>query len=247
MIGRPLPSARGCSLVEKPPWLRPSASPTPSTVASPPDGAGPACTGGVLVSAHHRGVPEVQIPVEVAARIRLRLQALQNSVEHPLCASGRTGSTPCRQGRSAPAGPPRVRPCAGSSARRPGLGGEPLQAGPCAASAEAAAGQSAPTARQSVQSAASSSHGAGYPACEPLCRDVLGLGARLPGLEASPLGLEGVEHRGGPGSHPLAPEVEALPVDVVLECYGKRELALLDLLGLRERAAVNRMADPAPP
>ena len=42
VIGLPPPSARRCSLVEKPPWLRPSAAPTSSTVASPPDGAGPA-------------------------------------------------------------------------------------------------------------------------------------------------------------------------------------------------------------
>jgi hypothetical protein len=54
----------------------------PSTVASPPDGARPACPGGVLVGAHHRGVHEVQVPVEVAARVRLRLQPLKHPVEH---------------------------------------------------------------------------------------------------------------------------------------------------------------------
>lgn len=48
----------------------------------PPDSAGPACTSGVLVGAHHRGVHEVQVPVEVAPGIRLRLQAPQHPVEH---------------------------------------------------------------------------------------------------------------------------------------------------------------------
>jgi hypothetical protein len=69
-------------LIENPPWLRPSASPIPSTVPSPPDGAGPTRTGGVLVGAHHRGVHEVQVPVEGAAGIGLCLQAPQYLVEH---------------------------------------------------------------------------------------------------------------------------------------------------------------------
>ena len=46
-----------------------------------PDGAGPACPGGV-VSAHHRGVCKAQVSVEVAPGIRLRLQVPQHAVEH---------------------------------------------------------------------------------------------------------------------------------------------------------------------
>ena len=81
-MGLPPPSARRCSLVENPPWLRPSASPIPSTVPSPPDGAGPACTGGVLVGAHHRSVHEVQVPAEMAPGIGSRLQLPKNPIEH---------------------------------------------------------------------------------------------------------------------------------------------------------------------
>jgi hypothetical protein len=64
----------------------------------------------VLVGAHDRGVYEVQVPVEFAARPPARASAAIYGRTRRPCASGRTGSAPFPQGRSAPAGPLRVRP-----------------------------------------------------------------------------------------------------------------------------------------
>src|SRR6185503_15295262 len=79
VIGRPWPSARRWILVENPPWDRPSAS----SGASPPDGAGPASAGGVLVSANDRGIDKVQIPVDFAPRVRLSLKGAEDAVPNP--------------------------------------------------------------------------------------------------------------------------------------------------------------------
>jgi hypothetical protein len=76
MIGLPPPSARRCSLVENPPWERPRAS----SGASPPDGAGPASAGGVLMSANNGGIDKVQVPVDLTTGIRLSLQSRQEAL-----------------------------------------------------------------------------------------------------------------------------------------------------------------------
>src|SRR5215218_3160209 len=76
VIGRPWPSARRWILVENPPWDRPSAS----SGASPPDGAGPASAGGVLVGANDRGIHKVQIPVDLTPRVSLSLKGGENAV-----------------------------------------------------------------------------------------------------------------------------------------------------------------------
>src|SRR3954451_14980160 len=76
VIGRPWPSARTWILVENPPWDPPSTS----SGASPPDGAGPASAGGVLVSANDRGIAKVQIPVDLAPRVSLSLKAGEDAV-----------------------------------------------------------------------------------------------------------------------------------------------------------------------
>src|SRR5918912_514454 len=75
VTGLPQPSARTWILVEKPPRERPS--------ASPPDSAGPAGAGGVLVSANHARVHKVQVPGEQARRIGLGLQGLQHALPDP--------------------------------------------------------------------------------------------------------------------------------------------------------------------
>src|SRR3954463_6161021 len=79
VIGRPWPSARRWILVENPPWDRPSAS----SGASPPDGAGPASAGGVLVGPNDRGIDKVQIPVDLAPRVRLSLKGAEDAVPNP--------------------------------------------------------------------------------------------------------------------------------------------------------------------
>src|SRR3954471_11100505 len=76
VMGRPWPSARRWILVENPPWDRPSAS----SGVSPPDGAGPASAGGVLVSANDRGIDKVQIPVDLAPCVSLSLKGGENAV-----------------------------------------------------------------------------------------------------------------------------------------------------------------------
>src|SRR3954471_4129084 len=76
VIGRPWPSARRWILVENPPCERPSAS----SGAAPPDGAGPASAGGVLVGANDRGIDNVQIPVDLAPRVRLSLKGGEDAV-----------------------------------------------------------------------------------------------------------------------------------------------------------------------
>src|SRR5829696_8540895 len=82
VTGLPCPSARTWILVEKPPRERPRAS----SGGSPPDGAGPAGAGGVLMSAHHARIHKVQVPVEQAGGIRLGLQGF----EHPRPDTGLT-------------------------------------------------------------------------------------------------------------------------------------------------------------
>src|SRR4029079_2499103 len=72
-------SARGCSLVETPPWDRPSAS----SGASPPDGAGPPSAGGVLVGANDRGIDNVQIPLQLRPRVRRALTGPEDAVPNP--------------------------------------------------------------------------------------------------------------------------------------------------------------------
>src|SRR3954471_5620006 len=74
MIGLPPASARRCSLVENPPCERPRAS----SGASPPDGAGPASAGGVLMSANNGGIDKVEVPVDLTTGIGLDLQSRQN-------------------------------------------------------------------------------------------------------------------------------------------------------------------------
>src|SRR3712207_7037175 len=79
VTGRPWPSARRCTLVENPPWLRPSAS---RACASPPGGAVPAGAGGVLMGTDDARVPEVQVPIQLPTRIRLGLQRRQGPAPH---------------------------------------------------------------------------------------------------------------------------------------------------------------------
>src|SRR3954454_17961992 len=79
VMGRPWPSARRWILVENPPCDRPSAS----SGASPPDGAGPASAGGVLVGANDRGIHKVQIPVDLAPRVSLSLKGREEAVPNP--------------------------------------------------------------------------------------------------------------------------------------------------------------------
>ena len=93
MIGLPPPSARRWTLVENPPRERPRASPPP------PDGAGPAGAGGVLVGADDRGVHEMQVPVDLAPRVRLGLQRGQGPVPHPRLAPA---VEPARDGADRP-------------------------------------------------------------------------------------------------------------------------------------------------
>src|SRR5215212_4440005 len=76
VTGLPCPSARTWILVEKPPRERPRAS----SGGSPPDSAGPASAGGVLMSAHNTGVHEVQIPVEQTRGISLGLQGFEHAL-----------------------------------------------------------------------------------------------------------------------------------------------------------------------
>jgi hypothetical protein len=78
VTGLPQPSARTWILVEKPPRERPS--------ASPPDSAGPASAGGVLMSAHYARIHKVQVPVEQARRISLGLHRLQEALPDPCLA-----------------------------------------------------------------------------------------------------------------------------------------------------------------
>jgi hypothetical protein len=106
VLGAQPPSARRGSLVDNPPWLRPGAHPAFDRALIPQWRRT-----GVLVDAHHRGVHEVQVPVEVASGIGLRLQAPPHPVEHgrPAARDG-TGSTRSRQHHSGPADPPRGAP-----------------------------------------------------------------------------------------------------------------------------------------
>jgi hypothetical protein len=76
MIGLPPPSTRRCSLVENPPCERPRAS----SGASPPDGAGPASAGGVLMRPNNGGIHEVEVPVDFTTDIRLDLQSRQDAL-----------------------------------------------------------------------------------------------------------------------------------------------------------------------
>src|SRR3954451_3659398 len=76
MIGLPPPSARRCSLVENPPCERPR----DSSGASPPDGAGPAGAGGVLMSPNNGGIHKVQVPFDLPTGIRLDLQSRQDAL-----------------------------------------------------------------------------------------------------------------------------------------------------------------------
>src|SRR3712207_4387459 len=75
VTGLPHPSARTWILVEKPPRERPR--------ASPPNSAGPASAGGVLVSANHARVHKVQVPVEQARCIGIGLQGLKHALPEP--------------------------------------------------------------------------------------------------------------------------------------------------------------------
>src|SRR4051794_18128121 len=75
VTGLPCPSALTWILVEKPPRERPN--------ASPPDSASPASAGGVLMGANDARVHKVQIPVEQALSIGVRLQGLQHTAPYP--------------------------------------------------------------------------------------------------------------------------------------------------------------------
>src|SRR5688500_16425498 len=88
MLGLPPPSARRCSLVETPTCGRPSA---PSG-ASPPDGAGPAGAGGVLVGASHGGIHGVRVPVPLTTGSPLALQSGQKGLPQAVVAPA-TGPT----------------------------------------------------------------------------------------------------------------------------------------------------------
>src|SRR5829696_3190148 len=92
VTGLPCPSARTWILVEKPPRERPRAS----SGGSPPDGAGPAGTGGVLMSAHHARIHKVQVPVEPTGGISLSLQGLEHALPEaslaPAIEAARDGS-----------------------------------------------------------------------------------------------------------------------------------------------------------
>ena len=66
--------------MEKPPWLRPSAS---LAWATPPDSAVSAGAGGVLMRPDNCRIHEVQIPVHLAPRVGLCLQRRQDPVPEP--------------------------------------------------------------------------------------------------------------------------------------------------------------------
>jgi hypothetical protein len=84
-MGLPPPSARRCSLVENPPWLRPSASAL-SWPPMTPGGRRAAGAGGVLMGANYGRIDEVQVPIDGPARIGRRLQTGQHTLPNPATA-----------------------------------------------------------------------------------------------------------------------------------------------------------------
>ena len=78
MAGRSAVRDEGVPACGRGGWLVTRAIPVRPPGASPPDGAGPAGAGGVLMSANNGGIDKVQVPVDLTTGIGLDLQSRQN-------------------------------------------------------------------------------------------------------------------------------------------------------------------------
>ena len=117
----PFPSARRCTLVLNPPWLRPHASAAGSLVLPQRHAGGPGQR-----SHRHSGPPNRSCPHDQLGLARPQTCAPRSRP----CATERSDWPPCARGHTARASLSKAHPCGGSTQYRSGCGGGPRPAAP---------------------------------------------------------------------------------------------------------------------